>query len=133
LFASTSGSDSDWIVKLIDVYPETDAKMPGYQLMMANDVFRGRFRTSFEKPEPLEPGRVYEYAIDLHSVDHVFRRGHRMMVQVQSTWFPLIDRNPQTFVENIFKATAGDFKAATQKVYRSAKYPSHLAVPVKAN
>jgi len=106
--------------------PETDAKMPGYQLMMANDVFRGRFRTSFEKPEPLEPGRVYEYAIDLHSVDHVFRRGHRMMVQVQSTWFPLIDRNPQIFVENIFKATAGDFKAATQKVYRSAKYPSHL-------
>ncbi|HEV8146779.1 MAG TPA: CocE/NonD family hydrolase [Bryobacteraceae bacterium] len=133
LFASTSGSDSDWIVKLIDVYPETDAKMPGYQLMMANDVFRGRFRTSFEKPEALEPGRVYEYAIDLHSVDHVFRRGHRMMVQVQSTWFPLIDRNPQTFVENIFKATAIDFKAATQKVYRSAKYPSHLAVPVRTN
>jgi len=130
LFASTSGSDSDWIVKLIDVYPETDPKMPGYELMLANDVFRGRFRASFEKPEALEPGRVYEYAIDIHSVNHVFRPGHRIMAQVQSTWFPLIDRNPQTYVENIFTATAADFRTATQKVYRSAQYPSYIALPV---
>jgi putative CocE/NonD family hydrolase len=131
LFASTSGSDSDWIVKLIDGYPETDSKMPGYQLMLASEVFRARFRTTFEKPEAVEPGRVYEYSIDLHSADHVFRKGHRIMAQVQSTWFPLIDRNPQKFVENIFRATAADYQAATQRIYRSAKYPSYIALPVQ--
>ena len=126
LFASTTGSDADWIVKLIDVYPENDEKLPGYQLMIANDVFRARFRNSFEKPERVEPNRVYEYAVDLHSADHVFKQGHRVMVQVQSTWFPLIDRNPQTFVENIFKATAADYQPATQKIFRK----SYIQLPV---
>ncbi len=126
LFASTTGSDADWIVKLIDAYPENDEKLPGYQLMIANDVFRGRFRNSFEKPERVEPNRVYEYSVDLHSADHVFKQGHRVMVQVQSTWFPLIDRNPQTYVENIFKATAADYQPATQKILRK----SYVQFPV---
>ena len=95
---------------MIDVYPENDAKLPGYELMIDNEVFRGRFHNSFEHPERIEPGRVYEYPIDIHSANHAFRRGHRIMLQVQSTWFPLIDRNPQTFVENIFKATAADYQ-----------------------
>lgn len=130
LFASTSGSDSDWIAKLIDVYPENDPQLPGYQLMIDSEVFRARFRNSFERPEKVEPGKVYEYAIDIHSANHDFRRGHRIMVQVQSTWFPLIDRNPQTFVDNIFKASAADYQPATQKIFRSAKYPSHVQLPV---
>ncbi len=127
IFASTTGSDSDWIVKLIDCYPENDEKLPGYQLMIANDVFRGRFRNSFEKPEPVEPNKVYEYTIDLHSANHVFRPGHRIMVQVQSTWFPLIDRNPQKYVDNIYKATAADYQAATQKVF----HKSYIQLPVQ--
>ncbi|HWZ30519.1 MAG TPA: CocE/NonD family hydrolase [Bryobacteraceae bacterium] len=131
LFASTSGSDSDWIVKLIDVYPENDEKLPGYQLMIDNEVFRARFRNSFEKPERVEPGKIYEYPVDLHSANHDFRRGHRIMVQVQSTWFPLIDRNPQTFVENIYKATAADYQPALQKIFRSAKYASYVELPVQ--
>ena len=131
LFASTSGSDSDWIVKLIDVYPENDAKLPGYQLMIDSEVFRSRFRNSFEKPEAVRANQPYEYAIDIHAADHQFGPGHRVMVQVQSTWFPLIDRNPQTFVENIFAAKANDYQAATQKIYRSAKYASYIELPVR--
>ena len=131
LAASTSGSDSDWIAKLIDVYPENDPKLPGYELMIDNEVFRARFRDSFEHPEALMPDRVYDYAIDIHSADHAFERGHRIMLQIQSTWFPLIDRNPQTFVENIFKASAEDYKAATQKVYRSAQHATYVELPVK--
>lgn len=126
LFAATTGSDADWIVKLIDVYPENDEKLPGYQLMIADEVFRARFRNSFEKPERVEPNKVYEYAVDLHSADHAFKQGHRVMVQVQSTWFPLIDRNPQTFVENIFKASAADYQTATQKIYRK----SYIQLPL---
>ena len=130
VFASTSGSDSDWIVKLIDKYPENDDKLPGYELMIDNEVFRGRFRNSFEKPEAMEPGKVYEYPIDIHSANHAFLRGHRIMMQIQSTWFPLIDRNPQTFVENIFRAPASAYQTATQKIYRSAKYPTYVELPV---
>ncbi len=126
LFASTSGSDSDWIAKLIDVYPEDDPKMAGYQLMIANDVFRGRFRKSFENPEPIPPDRVEEYAVDLHWNDHCFKKGHKIMVQIQSTWFPLIDRNPQTFVPNIFKAEAMDFRPATQRIFRSPGHSSYV-------
>ena len=136
LYASTSGTDSDWIVKLIDVYPEAypkDRKMGGYQLMIADEVFRGRFRNSFEKPEPVKPNGVYEYSIDLHSNDHVFLKGHKIMVQVQSTWFPIIDRNPQKYVDNIFKARESDFESATQHVYRSERYPSHLVLPIANN
>lgn len=134
LFASTSGADSDWIVKLIDVYPEdypAEPTMGGYQLMIANEVFRGRFRKSFERPEPLVPGEVNEFAIDLHAADHRFLKGHKIMVQVQSTWFPLIDRNPQTFVDNIFLAKAGDYRPATQKIFRSAAHPSRIVLPVR--
>jgi len=134
LFASTTGTDSDWIVKLIDVYPEDNPAEPtmgGYQLMIANDVFRGRFRRSFERPEPLVPGAVEEFVIDLHAADHRFLKGHRIMVQVQSTWFPLIDRNPQTFVENIFYAQASDYQPATQRIFRSAGHPSHIVLPVR--
>lgn len=133
LFASTTGTDSDWIVKLIDVYPENyvaDIKMSGYQFMIANEVLRGRFRKSFEKPEPITPNQVNEYAIDLHGVDHRFRAGHRIMVQVQSSWFPVIDRNPQKYVENIFTAKETDYRVATQRVFRSQTFPSHLNLPV---
>jgi putative CocE/NonD family hydrolase len=131
LFASTSGSDSDWIVKLIDVYPENDPKLPGYELMIDNEVFRARFRNSFEHPEPVEPDHVYEYAIDIHSANHAFRQGHRVMLQVQSTWFPLIDRNPQTWVENIFTAPQSAYRAATQRILRSSKYATYVELPVK--
>jgi putative CocE/NonD family hydrolase len=132
LFASTSGTDSDWIVKLIDVYPEDGRSMAGYQLMIANDVFRGRFRKTFEFPEPIEPDKIEEYAIDLHWNDHCFKKGHKIMVQIQSTWFPLIDRNPQTFVPNIFKARATDFRAATQRVFRSPGHATYLDLSVLA-
>jgi len=133
LFASTSGTDSDWIVKVIDVYPENypkEIKMSGYQLMIANEVLRGRFRKSFEKPEPIAPNQVNAYVIDLHGSDHRFRAGHRIMVQVQSTWFPVIDRNPQKYVENIFLAKESDYQAATQRVFRSRVFPSHIKLPV---
>jgi len=134
LFASTTGTDSDWIVKLIDVYPEdvpAEPAMGGYQLMIANEVFRGRFRSSFEKPEALVPGRITDFTIDLHGTDHRFLKGHKIMVQVQSTWFPLIDRNPQTFVENIFLAKASDYRPATQRIFRSKAHPSHIVLPVR--
>ena len=134
LFASTTGTDSDWIVKLIDVYPSdypAEPAMGGYQLMISNEVFRGRFRKSFEKPEALVPDRVTDFTIDLHGADHRFLKGHKIMVQVQSTWFPLIDRNPQTFVENIFLAKASDYRPATQRVFRSRAHPSHLVLPVR--
>ena len=135
LYASTTGSDSDWIVKLIDVYPEKyEAKpaMGGYELMIADEVFRGRFRNSFEKPEPIVPNEVTPFRIDLHTNNHAFLKGHRIMVQVQSTWFPIIDRNPQKYVPNIFKATAADYQVATQRIYRSSRYPSHIEIPVAA-
>ncbi|MGA3212168.1 MAG: CocE/NonD family hydrolase, partial [Terriglobales bacterium] len=145
LFASTSGTDSDWIVKLIDVYPDdpkpepapaanSDSDQPvvsgGYQLIIAAEVFRARYRSSFEKPEPVPADKVLEYKIDLHPNDHVFLKGHRIMVQVQSTWFPLIDRNPQKYVDNIYKAADSDFMKATQRIYRSSDAPSAIVLPV---
>ncbi|HYL62586.1 MAG TPA: CocE/NonD family hydrolase [Candidatus Methylomirabilis sp.] len=133
LFASTSGSDSDWIVKLIDVYPqkyEEDWRLSGYELMISDEVFRGRFRKSFEKPEPITPGAVTPYSIDLHTANHVFKKGHRIMAQVQSTWFPIIDRNPQKFVPNIFEAKDSDFQSATQRIYRTKENPSGLVISV---
>jgi putative CocE/NonD family hydrolase len=131
LFASTTGTDSDWIVKLVDVYPEKvaqDWRLSGYELMIADEVFRGRFRNSFEKPEPIEAGVVTPFTIDLHTANHVFKKGHRIMVQVQSSWFPVIDRNPQKFVPNIFEATEADFQPATQHIYRSQKFPSSVVI-----
>jgi putative CocE/NonD family hydrolase len=133
LFASTTGSDSDWIVKLIDVYPEEYAKEPkmgGYQLMVANEVFRGRFHKSFEKPVALEPNAVNKFAVDMRHCNHRFLKGHKIMVQVQSSWFPIIDRNPQKFVPNIFKAKDADYVAATQRIFRSQGFPSHVKVPM---
>jgi len=132
IFAATTGTDSDWVVKLIDVYPENDAKMPGYKLMIANEVLRGRFRNSFTKPEPIPANKVVGYNIDLHTNNHTFIKGHRILVQVQSTWFPLIDRNPQNFVPNIFMAKDGDFQKATQRIYRSSQQASSISLPVLA-
>jgi hypothetical protein len=133
LFAATSGRDSDWIVKLINVYPEKygpDPKMSGFQLMIAGDVMRGRYRNSLEKPEPIVANSVARYQIGFPANDHAFQKGHRIMVQVQSTWFPVIDRNPQRFVPNIFLAKDSDFQPATQRIHRSSRYPSHIALPV---
>lgn len=132
LFASTTGSDADWIVKLIDVYPDSmpDAKMGGYQFMVSNEVFRGRFKDGYETPKPLQPNSVTNFRYSLRTQNYRFRKGHRIMVQVQSTWFPLIDRNPQTFVPNIFEAKESDFRAATIRVVRSPGRPSGLYLPV---
>ncbi len=129
LFASTSGTDADWIVKLIDVYPNFDTKsltMSGYQLPVAMDVFRGRFRKSFSTPAPLTPNKPEEYVIDLHDINHTFKKGHRIMIQVQSTWFPVIDRNPQKYVPNIFEAKESDFIKAEHRIY----YSTYIELPV---
>jgi len=147
LFASTSGTDSDFIVKLIDVYPEAAQKdawnpdegpkpgqyaesLNGYELPIAMEVRRGRYLKSYEKPEPLTPNKPTEWNVPLRDHDHVFLKGHRIMVQIQSTWFPVIDRNPQKFVPSIYKATAADFIPATQRIYCSPDLPSHLVLPV---
>lgn len=133
LYAATSGSDADWVVKLIDVYPQEykkEPKMAGYELMIADDVIRGRFRNSFTNPEAIIPDKVEAYTIDLHGADHVFKKGHKIMVQVQSTWFPVIDRNPQQYVPNIFEARESDYQTATQKVYHSATFASSIVLPV---
>lgn len=133
LFAVTSGSDADWIVKLIDVYPEkyeVEPAMSGYQFMIANDVFRGRFRNSYSNPEAVVPGKVETYSVDLHNINHVFKRGHRIMVQIQSSWFPLIDRNPQRYVANIFDAKESDFIKATHTICRSAQFATHIELPI---
>jgi hypothetical protein len=137
LFASTSGTDSDWILKLIDVYPEKsdanapqDPKMSGFQLMIAGDVLRGRYRNGFEQPEPVAANSIQHYQIAFPGNDHVFLKGHRIMVQVQSTWFPVIDRNPQQFVRNIFQAKESDFQAATQRVFRSGQHSSYVSIPI---
>ena len=123
LVASTSGTDSDWVVKLIDVYPDQVGSQPamgGYQLMVAGDIFRGRYREGFDKPKALAPNKALAYRIKLPTANHVFLPGHRIMVQVQSSWFPLYDRNPQTFVPNIFFAQPGDYRKATQRIYHSS-------------
>ena len=133
LFASTSGTDADWIVKLIDVYPaiyEQSLSMSGYQLPVAMEVFRGRFQKSFSNPQPLVSGKPAEFIIDLHDINHTFKKGHRLMIQIQSTWFPLIDRNPQKFVPNIFEANESDYIKATQKIYYAAEYPTYIELPV---
>jgi putative CocE/NonD family hydrolase len=148
LFVSTSGTDSDWVVKLIDVYPpyypEPDAgkpevprkdvglpivKMAGFQQLVRGEPMRGKFRKSFERPEPFVPGKMEEVSFEMPDINHAFRRGHRIMVQVQSSWFPLTDLNPQTFV-NIPDAKPSDFRAATERVYRSQSAPSGIGVLV---
>jgi hypothetical protein len=133
LFASTSATDADWVIKLIDVYPDyyqNNPKMSGYQLPVAMEVFRGRYRKSFSKPSPLIPNKPEEFVIDLHDINHVFKKGHRLMIQVQSTWFPVIDRNPQKYVPNIFLAEESDFIKAEHRIYFSKKYPTYIELPV---
>jgi len=137
LFASTSGTDSDWVVKLIDEYPDSAAgaglgptkaqvDMAGYQLIINAEIFRGRYRQSFERPEAVAANAMLEYRFSLHAADHTFLKGHRIAVQVQSSWFPLYDRNPQKFVGNIMTASPGDYSRATQRIYPG----SHLILPV---
>ncbi len=147
LFASTSGTDADFVVKVIDVYPENAQpntwnagvgpapgqfaqSLNGYQLPIAMEVRRGRYNKSFEHPQPLPAGKATEWSFPLRDHDHVFLKGHRVMVQVQSTWFPVIDRNPQQFVPSIYEAKASDFVKATQRVYATPTMPSHLVLPV---
>jgi len=139
LWVSTTGNDADWIVKVIDELPgrvteekpkEDADDRGGTQLLVRGEVLRGRFRTSYEHPEPFEPNRPTAVAFELQDVFHTFARGHRLMVQIQSTWFPLVDRNPQTFVPNIFEAKEDDFVRATHRVYRSREYPSGVVVGV---
>jgi len=133
LIASTSGTDSDWIVKLIDVYPDevpNQQELGGYQLGLAMDIFRGRYRESFEVPKPISPNTPLKYKFTLPTVNHVFLRGHRIMVQVQSSWFPLYDRNPQTFVPNIFFARPEDYVKTTQRIYHAAGVASFIDLPV---
>jgi putative CocE/NonD family hydrolase len=132
LVASTSGTDADWVVKLIDVYPDEvagQAAMGGYQLMVAADIFRGRYRESFETPKAIVANTPLTYRFALPTANHVFLPGHRIMVQVQSSWFPLYDRNPQTFVPNIFWAKPGDYRKATQRVYHWPGQASLIELP----
>jgi hypothetical protein len=132
IYASTSGTDNDLVVKLIDQYPgdDPDAKMRGYQLMTNEEIFRGRYLESFAKPTPLRSGSIYEYKFSLHDVDHVFKVGHTVMVEIQSTWFPLYDRNPQSFVPNIMTAKPRDYQPATITIYSGPRHDSTLQVPL---
>ena len=135
LYASTSGTDSDWVVKLIDVYPDevgSQADLGGYQLGVAMDIFRGRYRESLEHPSAVPPDQVQKYRFELPNADHVFLPGHRIMLQVQSSWFPLYDRNPQSYVDNVFFAKAADYRKATQRIYTSGDNASFVELPVVA-
>jgi putative CocE/NonD family hydrolase len=139
LFASTSGTDGDWVVKLIDVYPAEKPEgasqgskrdMSGFQLPIGIEIFRGRYVDSFAKPRALRPGKVERYSFELPNVDHVFLPGHKIMVQVQSSLFPLYDRNPQTFVPNIFYAKSGDYRPATERVFFGGDTASAVMLPI---
>lgn len=136
LVASTTGTDADWVVKLIDVYPDQvgdDPAMGGYQLMVAADIFRGRYRESFAAAKPIAPDTPLLYRFALPTANHVFRPGHRIMVQVQSSWFPVYDRNPQTFVPNIFWAKPADYRKATQRIHHAPNNSSFIELPVAAS
>ena len=139
LFAATSGTDSDWVVKVIDVYPNTSPEpadqgskpgMAGFELPIGIEIFRGRYVHGFDKPQALTPGKVEEYKFGLPNVDHVFLPRHRIMIQVQSSLFPLYDRNPQTYVDNIFYARSVDYRAVTESVYRGAATASSVLLPI---
>jgi uncharacterized protein len=133
LNAATTGSDADWVVKLIDVYPDQvpgDHAMGGYQLAIGMDIFRGRYRESLSDPKPITPNTRLDYQFLLPNADHVFLPGHRIMVQVQSSWFPLYDRNPQTFVPNIFFAKPEDYKTATQSITVAGPQESFISLPL---
>ena len=132
LVASTTGTDSDWAVKLIDVQPDQIPTIPmsGYELPIATDIFRGRYRTSFEHPQAIDPNTPLTYVFALPMVNHTFLPGHRIMVQVQSTLFPLYDRNPQKFVPNIFLAQPGDYQKATERIWHTPGEASYISLPV---
>ena len=133
LIASTSGTDADWVVKVIDVYPDEVAGQPalgGYQLMVSADIFRGRYRESLESAKPIAADTPLVYRFALPTANHVFLPGHRIMVQIQSSWFPLYDRNPQTFVPNIFWAKPGDYRRAVQRIYHAPGQASFIELPV---
>jgi len=135
LFASTSGTDSDWVVKVIDVYPDEVAgqrSLGGYQLMVSADIFRGRYRESLETAKPITPDKPLLYRFALPTANHVFLPGHRIMVQIQSSWFPLYDRNPQTFVPNVFWAKPGDYRKAVQRLYHAPGQESFIELPLVA-
>ena len=133
LFVSTTGTDADFVVKLIDVYPNFNNKnilMSGYEFPVTMEVFRGKFRKSFEKPEPFIPGKPEEIVIDLHQINHTFLKGHKLMIQIQSTWFPVIDRNPQQFVPNIFELKNSDYIKATETIYCNKQLATYIELPV---
>jgi hypothetical protein len=133
LLAATTGTDADWVVKVIDVFPDevpNDPEMGGYELAVSMDIFRGRYRESFEHPSAIPSGQPQRYRFTLPTTNHVFQPGHRIMVQIQSSWFPLYDRNPQTYVPNIFFAKPEDYVKATQSVFHSAEQPSAVWLPV---
>ena len=135
IVASTTGRDADWVVKLIDVFPDSVADNPswgGYELMVAHEIMRGRYRQSFSAPKPLPPNTPLDFTVDLHQQSYTFQRGHRIMVQIQSTWFPLYDRNPQTWVPNIFRAKSGDFQAETHRVWHTPARASRVELDVVA-
>jgi putative CocE/NonD family hydrolase len=136
LFVATSGTDADWVVKLIDVFPDTaqdpkpnptDVKMGGYEMLVRGDILRGKFRDNPAKPKPFVPGKVTEIKLPLQDVLHTFKKGHRIMIQIQSSWFPFFDVNPQTFTD-IYHAKPSDFRKATQQVWFTKKYPSRIEV-----
>jgi putative CocE/NonD family hydrolase len=140
LFASISTTDADFVVKLIDVFPDTfsykgpspsgtNYPVAGYQMLVRGEIMRGKYRNSFEKPEPFKPGNVEKVKFYLPDVAHTFKRGHRLMIQIQSSWFPLADRNPQKFV-NIYEANENDFQKADIKIYHSSQYPSNIILPI---
>ncbi|HEV7555152.1 MAG TPA: CocE/NonD family hydrolase, partial [Kofleriaceae bacterium] len=134
LFASTTGTDADWVVKLIDVYPDQVAAQPemgGYQLAIAMDIFRGRYRDSLEHPSPIPANQVVHYRFALPTVNHVFLPHHRIMVQIQSSWFPLYDRNPQTYIDNIFFAKPADYKKATERIYHQPGSATAIELPLR--
>ena len=133
LHVSTTGTDADWVVKLIDVYPDEVPSQPelgGYQLGVAMDIFRGRYRNSLESPSPIPANEVQQYRFALPNANHAFLPGHRVMVQIQSSWFPLYDRNPQTFVPSIFWAKPSDYVKATQRIYHAPGTLSSISLPV---
>jgi len=134
IVASTTGRDADWVVKLIDVLPDSvpdNWSWGGYELMVAHEIMRGRYRRSFSAPEPLAPNTPLKFTVDLHQQSYTFQRGHRIMVQIQSSWFPLYDRNPQTWVPNIFKAKPGDFRAQTHRIWHTPKLASRIELTVQ--
>jgi putative CocE/NonD family hydrolase len=138
LFVSTTGTDADYVVKMIDVFPnelendqqnDTDITMAGYQMLVRGDVMRGKFRNSFENPEPFTPGQVTEVSFEMLATAHQFKKGHRIMIQVQNSWFPLVDINPQSFV-NIYEADEKDFIKATHRIYHDAEHPSKISIRI---